>query len=315
MYGGPVHDSRMTAHPYGYDTPQQKRARSGSDQTNYGSASSQHSGAGMSHYGFPNTGSAWASQSQHALQATQPSYGSLAPHLQPQMGPNPSYQRYIQPEAYSTDSGAAGSNLHYNGSRSYGPTPRYQQNPYQMQQTSHSYDSRTSRDAFQPQPAMKATASLQETAVLLNQSQNQHGSMSQAGGHSASLGSALLGTPHTQHDSHQYGVHALPIHSPNPSYPADEHLESLFAQSTQPEMKYASSDHQTADHMYSNGAATGGLSDTSLPLGNGMLNRSFAPSQSALQQTVYHDGNASGIDGFKHEPAPYPTPNQTSPMN
>ena len=307
----------MSGQGYDYGTPQQKRARSGSDYTNYGSASSQHSGAGMSHYGFPNTAPAWPSQPQNPLQADQPSYGSLAPHLQPQMGPNSSYQRYIQPVAHSSDSGAASSSFNYNSSRSYGPTPaRYQlpQDPYQVQQTRPSYDSGTARDAFQSLPTLKTTAPLQNSGLIVNQGQNQRGSMLQTGGQSTSMGSGPLSTPHTQHDPEQYGTQTLPINSSNPSYHAEDHLESLFGQSTQPEMKYGANNYQTSDNMYSNGSATGGLSDTSLPLGNGMLNRSFAPSQSALQQPVYHDNDASGMGGFKQEPPPYPTPTQTSPI-
>jgi hypothetical protein len=131
----------------------------------------------------------------------------------------------------------------------------------------------------------------------------------------------VLPNQQTHHDrsvdrnAEQYGLHTLPIHSANQSYQTHGPTDTMYAQNAQQEMKYGENNYQpTHNNMYSGGPASGTLSDTALPLDSGMLNRSFAPAQSSLQHPVYEDANGQGIDSFKQEPAPYPTPNQTSPM-
>lgn len=304
MLGGPVHD-RYGGH-YGYETPVQKRARSGSDYTNYGSASSHHSTTAMSQYPFPNSGSSWPSQSQQPFQADQSPYG-VAPHLQPQTGPNPNYQRYAQPDAYSTDSG---------NFRTYGTMTTYQQNQV-YGQPSQAYQPRASRDALQSMSALPSATTMTSSGLNAIHSQNYHGPMSQTAGSGSYLGSGTLQSQHSHHDqesqhaSGQYGAQSLPIRSSNQSY--DAYSDSIHGQSAQPELKYAQNSYQAPSNMYSNGRTAAALSDTALPLGNAMLISSFAPSRTGLQQCVYDDSNGQGIDGFKQELSSYPTPNQTSP--
>lgn len=273
----------------------------------------------MPQYGLSNAGSAWPSQPQQGFPSGQSPYGTLAPHPQLQTGPNPSYQQYVQQDTYSADPMRSNGGFYLNSSRSYPSLTRYQPTPAYTQQPNHSYESRTSRDVYQSLPTMQATASIPDSAIVVNQSHDHPASTLQTAGTAMGMTGGLLPHQQPQHDrnversSGHYGIHTLPIHSANHSYQTHGPTETMYAQNAQQEMKYGENNYQPPHNMYSGGPAAGALSDTSLPLDSGMLNRSFAPSQSSIH-SGYEDTNGQGIDSFKQEPAPYPTPNQTSPM-
>ena len=326
MYGGQAHERN-----YGYETPTLKRTRSGSDHTNYGSTSSQYSGSGMPQYSLSNAGSAWSSQPQQVFQPSQSPYGTLAPHPQLQAGPNAGYHPYMQQDAYSAEPLRSNGNFYLNHSRSHPSLTRYQTMPTYTQQPNQSYESRTSRDVYQSLPAPQTTTSIQDPSIVPNQSHDDPGSTLQTAGPAMGMTSGLLPIQQPQHDRHversagQYGLHTLPIHPANHSYQTHGPTDTMYAENTQQEMKYRETNYRentyrennyqpTHNNMYSGGPVAGALSETALSLDSSMLNRSFTSTQSSLQPSVYEDVNGHGIDSFKQEPAPYPTPNQTSPM-
>ena len=314
VYGGPVHERN-----YGYETPMQKRARSGSDHTNYGSASSQYSGAGVSQYSLSNTGPSWPSLPPQSFQSEQSSYGSLAPHLQPQTGPNPNHQRYIQQDPYPADPVSSNGSMYYSNTRPYLSMSRYQ--PSYPQQPSQSYDSRTSRDAFQAVPALQATAPMPESGLVQNQNQDFQSSTPHTSVQASSTSARMLPNHQMQQEQDMqrtvghYGLQSLSVYPSNSAYqthPSSNTQGAVYGQTTQQNMKYGQNNYQSAHNIYSADPPTGALSESALD--SGMLNRSFAPAPSSLQQPVYNITNGQGMDGFKQEAPPYPTPNQVSPM-
>jgi hypothetical protein len=226
----------------------------------------------------------------------------------------------VQQDAYPADPMRSNGGFYLNSSRSYPSLTRYHSTPTYTQQPNQSYKSRTSRDAYQSLPTMQATTSIPDSGLIANHSHDDPTSTLQTAGPAMAITASLLSNQQGQHDRTverhvgHYGIHTLPIHSANQSYQTHGPTDSMYAQNAQQEMKYGENSYQPTHNMYSGGPAAGALSDTALPLDSGMLNRSFAPAQSSLQQTGYEDTNGQGIDGFKQEPAPYPTPNQTSPM-
>lgn len=169
-------------------------------------------------------------------------------------------------------------------------------------------------------PALQATASLPNSTLASHQSNDYQGHITQTGGQVANLNAGMFPDQQVQQDQAvqrhpaHYGVQTLPIHSSNQTYQTNAPSDSVYGQPVQPDVKYNHGNYQTSNNaMYTDSPPTGGLSDTSLPLDNGMLTRSFAPSQTSLHQSDYDGANGQAIDGFKQEPPPYPTPNQTSP--
>ena len=84
--------------------------------------------------------------------------------------------------------------------------------------------------------------------------------------------------------------------------------------------KYETGHYQGGRNVYSDpprdpyAVTTSALSDVTLSLDAGMLNRGFIPPQTAQPQSGYDTGQEQDLGGFKQQADPYPTPNQTSPM-
>lgn len=267
----------------------------------------------MPQYGVSNAGAAWASQPQQIMQTSQSPYGTFTSNAQLQTGHNPVYSQYVQQDAYSAEPLRSNGSLSLHHSRSYPSISRYQQIPAYTQQPNQSYDTRTSRDAYQSLRAPPAAASIADSGIVANQSHDDPASTLQTASSTLGMTGGLLPTQQVHHDRNvertaaHYSLHAIPMHSTNHSYQTHGPTDAMYAPNTQQELKYSENNyHHTHSGMYSDGPAPGAVSDTSLPLDSGMLNRSFAP--------AYEDTNGHGMDNYKQEPAPYPTPNQTSPM-
>lgn len=307
----------MSERNYSYETPMQKRPRSGSEHTNYGSGSSQYSGVGVSQYNISNTGQAWSSHPPLSYPPDQSGYGTLA---------HPSYQRYIQQDPYPTDAGSSNGNMYYSNTRPHLSASRVQTLSSYPQQSTPSYESRTSRDAYQSLPTLQATAPMPESGLVQNQHQDYQASTPHTSGQAQNTNAGLLPNHQIQHEQEmqrtvgQYGLQSLPIHPSNSGYSThppltlSETQSAVYGQNSQHDMKYGQNSYHSSHNMYSADTPNGVLSESTLPLDTGMLTRSFAPTPSSLQQSGYDSANGQGIDGFKQEPAPYPTPNQTSPM-
>ncbi|KAK5174049.1 uncharacterized protein LTR77_001129 [Saxophila tyrrhenica] len=129
-----------------------------------------------------------------------------------------------------------------------------------------------------------------------------------------------------------YGMPPNPLNSSAQSYTtAADTIDSAYGQ-TMPQsgLKYELDDYGSTTNPYFDtvptrdtyASAGGSLSDTNLPLGGSMLNRSYAPAhaqqqpQQQQQQQQSSEGSMPSQDlaGYKASVQAYPTPNQTSPL-
>lgn len=322
MYGGPVHDRA-----YGYDAQTFKRARSDSDHNPYEYPSSQYSGGGVSQYhtSLQSSGSPWSAHPQQGFQHDQsPSFSGMAGQTQAQSSMIPGIQRGLPQAPYTAPPVQAGSNPFFGSASISAPLSRNQHVGAYSQQPHQTYDSRTSRDAYQPLPALQTSIPTTNTNLDTLHQGYLSSSTEIPGQHTGTLHAHQV--PQHQETQSLTGHYGLPILPSGRSYQNAANVDSRnvsYEHNTQPEMKYDQSPFDNTQNLYShtprdnfNATTPNTLSEANLSLNAAMLNRSFVPPQSAAaqQQDAYDVGAGQDFTGFKQQSDPYPTPNQTSPL-
>ena len=276
------------------------------------------------------TGSPWSAHPQQNFQTDQPpAFGGLAPQYYPPPGSFSGYQRHFQQGPYSARTTASG-NLYFGNANAAAHVPRNQPNTTYAQQFGQQFDSRSNRDAYQAPPGLQIPIPTSSTTIASIQPQSFLSSSTEVSGDAGDVGSETS-QPHRapqgqqiQSSAGQYGFHPISMHSSGQPYQPSPHPGTqsvVYDQTGQSHVvKFEEGHFHSAQSLYSDHprepfpATTSTLAEASLSLDAGMLNRSYAPPQAAPPQAVYDAVAEQDLGGFKQQPDPYPTPNQTSPM-